>query len=107
MPSHHVENPDVQRPARRRRIDPRFREPSRCNAMKNGLEKMCRLLPLCRRLPFECIYIEAAENTARMSRQWRPNDTRRSTNIDYNRCIFCPVLCGGLPYGCDYTWIRL
>jgi len=51
-------------------------------ALKNAL-----LLPLRRRLPANCIYIEAAENTVR--RDLRGRALRSVYNIDYSRCIFC------------------
>jgi len=46
------------------------------------------LLPLRRRLPANCIYIEAAENTdaTRISAGERYASVY---NIDYSRCIFC------------------
>ena len=46
------------------------------------------MLSVCGELPSNCIYIEAAENTA----EKRVSGAERYAkvyNIDYNRCIFC------------------
>ncbi len=55
---------------------------------ENGLEKCVACFLCAAACPADCIYIEAAENTAttRMSGGERYAEVY---NIDYNRCIFC------------------
>jgi NADH-quinone oxidoreductase subunit I len=55
---------------------------------ENGLEKCVACFLCAAACPSNCIYIEAAENTAehRVSGAER---YARVYNIDYNRCIFC------------------
>jgi NADH-quinone oxidoreductase subunit I len=55
---------------------------------ENGLEKCVACFLCAAACPSNCIYIEAAENTA----QTRISGGERYAkvyNIDYNRCIFC------------------
>ena len=55
---------------------------------ENGLEKCVACFLCAAACPSNCIYIEAAENTA----QNRVSGAERYAkvyNIDYNRCIFC------------------
>ncbi len=55
---------------------------------ENGLEKCVACFLCAAACPANCIYIEAAENTA----QTRISAGERYAsvyNIDYNRCIFC------------------
>src|SRR3989440_9951655 len=55
---------------------------------ENGLEKCVACFLCAAACPANCIYIEAAENTAedRISAAER---YAKVYNIDYNRCIFC------------------
>src|SRR5438105_15233901 len=55
---------------------------------ENGLEKCVACFLCAANCPANCIYIEAAENTA----EKRVSGAERYAkvyNIDYNRCIFC------------------
>src|SRR6059036_3841071 len=55
---------------------------------ENGLEKCVACFLCAAACPSNCIYIEAAENTA----EHRVSGAERYAkvyNIDYNRCIFC------------------
>src|SRR5467141_2848264 len=55
---------------------------------ENGLEKFVACFLCAAACPANCIYIEAAENTA----EHRVSGAERYAkvyNIDYNRCIFC------------------
>ena len=55
---------------------------------ENGLEKCVACFLCAAACPANCIYIEAAENTA----EKRISSSERFAevyNIDYNRCIFC------------------
>ncbi len=55
---------------------------------ENGLEKCVACFLCAAACPAQCIYIEAAENTA----DHRISDSDRYAkvyNIDYSRCIFC------------------
>ena len=55
---------------------------------ENGLEKCVACFLRAAACPSNCIYIEAAENTA----EKRVSGAERYAhvyNIDYNRCIFC------------------
>ncbi len=55
---------------------------------ENGLEKCVACFLCAASCPSNCIYIEAAENTA----EHRVSGAERYAkvyNIDYNRCIFC------------------
>jgi NADH-quinone oxidoreductase subunit I len=55
---------------------------------ENGLEKCVACFLCAAACPANCIYIEAAENTA----EHRVSGAERYAkvyNIDYNRCIFC------------------
>ena len=55
---------------------------------ENGLEKCVACFLCAAACPADCIYIEAAENTAELRIS---GGERYATvyNIDYNRCIFC------------------
>lgn len=65
---------------------------------ENGLEKCVACFLCAAACPANCIYIEAAENTAehRMSAAER---YAQVYNIDYNRCIFCGYCVEACP--CD------
>jgi NADH-quinone oxidoreductase subunit I len=55
---------------------------------ENGLEKCVACFLCAAACPAQCIYIEAAENTA--PQQMSAGDRYASVyNIDYSRCIFC------------------
>ena len=55
---------------------------------ENGLEKCVACFLCAAACPANCIYIEAAENTA-TNRVSGAERYARVYNIDYNRCIFC------------------
>src|SRR5512146_1105965 len=55
---------------------------------ENGLEKCVACFLCAAACPSNCIYIEAAENTAE-SRVSGAERYAKVYNIDYNRCIFC------------------
>ena len=55
---------------------------------ENGLEKCVACFLCAAACPAECIYIEAAENTAEL-RISGGERYAKVYNIDYNRCIFC------------------
>ncbi len=84
-----VENyPDGKGPLRGARIEARFRGAHVLQRDENGLEKCVACFLCAAACPSNCIYIEAAENTA----QNRVSGAERYAkvyNIDYNRCIFC------------------
>lgn len=66
----------------------RFRGKHVLQRDENGLEKCVACFLCAAACPVECIYIEAAENTA----QVRISGGERYAsvyNIDYSRCIFC------------------
>lgn len=65
---------------------------------ENGLEKCVACFLCAAACPSNCIYIEAAENTAehRISAAER---FAKIYNIDYNRCIFCGYCVEACP--CD------
>src|SRR6202046_4074050 len=55
---------------------------------ENGLEKCVACFLCAAACPSNCIYIEAAENTAE-KRISSSDRYAKVYNIDYNRCIFC------------------
>src|SRR6202166_5132867 len=66
----------------------RFRGAHVLQRDENGLEKCVACFLCAAACPADCIYIEAAENTAEL----RISGAERYAsvyNIDYNRCIFC------------------
>ena len=73
-------------------VPPKFQERFRgvhvLQRDENGLEKCVACFLCAANCPSNCIYIEAAENTAdnRVSGAER---YAKVYNIDYNRCIFC------------------
>ena len=84
-----VENyPDGKGPLRGARLEARFRGAHVLQRDENGLEKCVACFLCAAACPSNCIYIEAAENTA----EHRVSGAERYAkvyNIDYNRCIFC------------------
>ena len=84
-----VENyPDGEGPLRGAVFEPRFRGAHVLQRDENGLEKCVACFLCAAACPSNCIYIEAAENTA----EQRISSAERYAkvyNIDYNRCIFC------------------
>jgi len=84
-----VENyPDGPGPLRGAQFQERFRGVHVLQRDENGLEKCVACFLCAAACPSNCIYIEAAENTA----QHRVSGAERYAkvyNIDYNRCIFC------------------
>lgn len=84
-----VENyPDGPGPMRGAKFQERFRGKHQLQRDENGLEKCVACFLCAAACPSNCIYIEAAENTAedRFSSSER---YAKVYNIDYNRCIFC------------------
>ena len=84
-----VENyPDGKGPLRGAVLEQRFRGAHVLERDENGLEKCVACFLCAAACPANCIYIEAAENTAEV----RISSSERYAqvyNIDYNRCIFC------------------
>ena len=84
-----VENyPDGKGPFRGAVFQERFRGVHVLQRDENGLEKCVACFLCAAACPSNCIYIEAAENTA----EHRVSGAERYAkvyNIDYNRCIFC------------------
>src|SRR5271165_4064757 len=84
-----VENyPDGPGPTRGAMFQDRFRGMHVLQRDENGLEKCVACFLCAAACPSNCIYIEAAENTA----EKRVSGAERYAqvyNIDYNRCIFC------------------
>jgi NADH-quinone oxidoreductase subunit I len=84
-----VENyPDGKGPMRGAKFQERFRGKHQLQRDENGLEKCVACFLCAAACPSNCIYIEAAENTA----EKRISSAERYAkvyNIDYNRCIFC------------------
>jgi NADH-quinone oxidoreductase subunit I len=84
-----VENyPDGPGPNRGAHFQDRFRGAHVLQRDENGLEKCVACFLCAAACPANCIYIEAAENTA----EQRISSSERYAkvyNIDYNRCIFC------------------
>ncbi len=84
-----VENyPDGPGPMRGAKFEDRYRGRHVLQRDENGLEKCVACFLCAAACPSNCIYIEAAENTAenRISSSER---YAKVYNIDYNRCIFC------------------
>src|SRR5450432_2167263 len=70
------------------KFEERFRGVHVLQRDENGLEKCVACFLCAAACPSNCIYIEAAENTA----EKRVSGAERYAsvyNIDYNRCIFC------------------
>ncbi len=84
-----VENyPDGPGPLRGAVFQERFRGKHQLQRDENGLEKCVACYLCAAACPSNCIYIEAADNTA----EQRISSSERYAkvyNIDYNRCIFC------------------
>ena len=84
-----VENyPDGKGPLKGAVFQERFRGVHVLQRDENGLEKCVACFLCAAACPSNCIYIEAAENTA----ERRVSGAERYAavyNIDYNRCIFC------------------
>ena len=69
-------------------LEERFRGAHVLQRDENGLEKCVACFLCAAACPAECIYIEAAENTAE-ARFSGSERYAKVYNIDYNRCIFC------------------
>ena len=84
-----VENyPDGPGPLKGAKFQERFRGMHVLQRDENGLEKCVACFLCAAACPANCIYIEAADNTA----EKRISSSERYAkvyNIDYNRCIFC------------------
>src|SRR5579864_281555 len=94
-----VENyPDGPGPLRGARFQERYRGVHVLRRDENGLEKCVACFLCAANCPANCIYIEAAENTAekRISAAER---FAKVYTIDYNRCIFCGYCVEACP--CD------
>jgi NADH-quinone oxidoreductase subunit I len=84
-----VENyPDGPGPLRGAQLQERFRGKHQLQRDENGLEKCVACYLCAAACPSNCIYIEAADNTAE-SRISSSERYAKVYNIDYNRCIFC------------------
>ena len=84
-----VENyPDGPGPLRGAKLQERFRGVHVLQRDENGLEKCVACFLCAANCPANCIYIEAAENTAE-NRVSGAERYAKVYNIDYNRCIFC------------------
>jgi NADH-quinone oxidoreductase subunit I len=84
-----VENyPDGPGPERGAVIEPRYRGTHVLQRDEQGLEKCVACFLCAAACPANCIYIEAAENTAE-NRISSAERYAKVYNIDYNRCIFC------------------
>ena len=84
-----VENyPDGPGPTRGAVLQERFRGAHVLQRDENGLEKCVACYLCAAACPSNCIYIEAAENTAE-NRISSAERYAKVYNIDYNRCIFC------------------
>ena len=84
-----VENyPDGPGPNRGAHFQDRFRGAHVLQRDENGLEKCVACFLCAAACPSNCIYIEAAENTAE-KRISSSDRYAKVYNIDYNRCIFC------------------
>src|SRR5438477_2683708 len=84
-----VENyPDGPGPLRGAKFQERFRGLHVLQRDENGLEKCVACFLCAAACPADCIYIEAAENTAEL-RISGGERYAKVYNIDYNRCIFC------------------
>ena len=80
--------PDGPGPLKGAKFQERFRGQHILQRDENGLEKCVACFLCAAACPSNCIYIEAAENTA----ERRISGAERYAkvyNIDYNRCIFC------------------
>ena len=84
-----VENyPDGPGPLKGAKFQERFRGVHVLQRDENGLEKCVACFLCAAACPSNCIYIEAAENTAE-NRVSGAERYAKVYNIDYNRCIFC------------------
>jgi NADH-quinone oxidoreductase subunit I len=70
------------------RLADRYRGAHVLQRDENGLEKCVACFLCAAACPANCIYIEAAENTAEQ-RFSAAERYAKVYNIDYNRCIFC------------------
>ena len=84
-----VENyPDGPGPMKGAMFQERFRGLHVLQRDENGLEKCVACFLCAAACPAQCIYIEAAENTAEL-RISGGERYAKAYNIDYSRCIFC------------------
>ncbi|MDR3725145.1 MAG: NADH-quinone oxidoreductase subunit I [Terracidiphilus sp.] len=84
-----VENyPDGKGPDHGAVFEGRYRGAHVLQRDENGLEKCVACYLCAAACPANCIYIEAAENTAEV-RISSADRYAKVYNIDYNRCIFC------------------
>ena len=78
----------VQYPDEPVTVQPRYRGQHLLHVDEQGKEKCVACFLCAAACPANCIYIEAAENTAE-KRVSGAERYARVYNIDYNRCIFC------------------
>ena len=84
-----VENyPDGPGPLKGAKFQERYRGVHVLQRDESGLEKCVACFLCAAACPSNCIYIEAAENTAE-NRVSGAERYAKVYNIDYNRCIFC------------------
>src|SRR6266487_4816753 len=94
-----VENyPDGPAPLKGAKFQERYRGIHILRRDENGLEKCVACFLCAAACPANCIYIEAAENTAE-NRISAAERYAKVYNIDYNRCIFCGYCVEACP--CD------
>ena len=101
-----VENyPDGKGPTRGAVLQERFRGAHVLQRDENGLEKCVACFLCAAACPSNCIFIEAAENTAekRISRR----ALRQGLQHRLQPMYFLRLLRGGLPDRCDHAWARI
>src|SRR6202795_4331181 len=81
-------HPDGPGPLKGAKFQDRFRGMHVLQRDENGLGKGVACFLCAAAFPANCIYIEAAENTAE-NRVSGAERYAKVYNIDYNRCIFC------------------
>ena len=102
-----VENyPDGKGPLKGARFEARFRGAHVLQRDENGLEKCVACFLCAAACPSNCIYIEAAENTAEKRVQWR-RTLRQGLQHRLQPLYFLRVLRGGVPHGCDHPRARI
>ena len=99
-----VENyPDGPGPLKGAKFQERFRGMHVLQRDENGLEKCVACFLCAAACPANCIYIEAAENTAE-SPSFRRRTLRPRLQHRLQSMYILRLLCGGLSDRCDYAW---